>query len=462
MSSKKKISQHAEPEVVDRSFISSRGGVICLAFLTILVIIAISVFVATASSSRITRDTILSADEIADAGMTHAAGILSSLNESAANDVLSTGDGVPGTGDELVNISAELGPVPVGGISFGGGRFKVRITDDAGDDDEPSKDTNGVLLVTVDASSHLGESVTHEAEVRIGGVFPAIMTNGPLRLSGRYSFVGEFSYPQTNGILIVDDELCVDSLTEDVAPLWQSGSSPDCSLLRAIGREGGMGSLPAVDVSREFRPLATVILGASGSIAGLVMDGDGRLIHRAGSARRRGVWSSRGSRWEWNPDTATWRHKGSEIPAGAYHSEGNIEIVGPLGTMASPAEITVSTEGFIALEGIMHVIPFNGHYIAMAGTDLSVSGPRIGGEGYSFNGMLRANDQIGVQGFFSLAGSLLSSNMSDDDSFGCFCNPVPLKDGIQEISIEGYILNEGDMRQPRVRNHQRRKKRPAG
>ena len=443
------------------SFISTRRGVFCLAVLTISVIVIISVFVVTASSSRIMRDSRLSADEIADAGMAHATAILSSLKESGADDVLRGGDGIPGTGDELANISADLGPVPIGGVSFGGGRFKISISDDAGDDDDPSSDTNGVLLVTVDASTHSGENVTHESEVRIGGVFPAIITNGALRLSGRHTFVGDFSYPQTDGMLMIGDELCVESLTADVASLWQSGNSPDCPLLRSIGRGGKVVSLPAVDVSREFRPMATIILGATGNLAGLVMTGDGRLIHRAGSSRTAGVWSSRGSRWEWNPYTATWRHRGSEIPPGAYHSEGNVEISGPLGTMASPAEITISTEGFIVLAGIMHVIPFSGNYIAMAGTDLLVKGPKTVAEGYSFNGMLRANDQVGVEGFFSLAGSLLSSNMSDDDSFGCFCNPVTLNGGIQEISFEGYILNEGEMRQPTIRNHQRRRKRPA-
>jgi hypothetical protein len=440
------------------SFLASRAGVITLACLTIAVVIGISVLVVTASSDRIIRGASLSADEIADAGMSHAAGILATLNESDADDVLLAGDGIPGTGDELAAVSADLGPIPARGVRFGGGLYRVSVTDDAGDDGNDYSDNNGVLLVTVHAVSRVRESVSHEAEVRIGGAYPAILTNGPLKLSGTLDFFGDLGYPHTNGLLLIGDGICTESPVEDVSEVWQTNGSPDCTLLKSLGTKRALAPVPAVDVSKEFRPMATVILGADDGREGLVMDTDGVLIHRAGSARSRGSWSRPGSRWEWDPGTGTWRHYGPEIPEGSYHSDGNMEIVGPLGTAASPARITLSAEGFIAITGIANMRPYREPYIAMAGTDLSLSGTAMNHEGYSFHGVLRANDQTGITGTLRLAGSLISSNHGDDGSPGCSCNPVPLVDGIQELVIDGMILNEGGFRQPRIRNHQKKKK----
>jgi hypothetical protein len=453
-----------ENEVMEEEsvpFLATNAGVMALAILTIAVIVVISVAVVAGSSSTVRRGTFIGADEIAEAGMFHAAGILATLNESDGDDVLFAGDGIPGTGDELAFATAELGPIPMEGVRFGGGVYRVSVSDDAGDDDAEPGDTNGVVLVKVLAISADKEEAVHEAEVRIGVDYPAILTNGPLRLSGDLEFLGDFGYPHTSGFLLLGDEICTESAVEDADQLWQTDSLPNCMVMRALGAKKAPAPIPAVDVSKEFRPLAHYILGASGGREGMVTDGEGRLIHRAGTARSRGSWSNRESRWEWEPGTSTWRHSGREIEPGAYHSDGNLEIVGPLGSQASPARVTLSADGFISFDGAIHMRPYNEPYIAVAGTDLLIMGSPVFREGYSYQGLLRANDQIGVKGWLRLSGSLISANHSDDDSAGCSCNPVQLVDGVQELSVNGSILNEGRFVQPRIRNHQKKKKRPA-
>jgi len=429
-----------------------------VAVLALIMIGSVGMISGVVTSVRLDSDNVqaeIGTDEISEAGLAHAVSLLSSAEASSGTRILSAGDGRPGTGDELLASSRSLGGIPRQGIPFGGGMYRVFVQDDSADDEDLFTDSNGVLSVRVVAVKSGYETSEIEADIRIGETFPAILTNGTLRLSGRLIFLGAYGYPSSTGPIISDAGICADSQDGNLSDVWQGTATPDCRLLEAFSEKALRAPVTAVDIDSEFRPKADFILGADRGREGLVFNRRGEVIHRAGSERRSGSWTRSNSEWRWLHHLGVWRHRGTELPHGSYHSEGNIELHGPLGSAAAPASISLSAKGYVKISGPVHILPNRPPYIAVAGTDLVIENTKDQSDSYSFRGLMRANDQIAVSGGLMLMGSLISANFSDDESPDCGCNPAKLIDGIQVLRVDGVILNRGDFDQSRIRSVKR-------
>lgn len=150
---------------------------VALFIILLLLVIGGTMINAVDLHSKSTRNEVeaLRVQEVAEAGLAHALGIFHiQLADDPFNQLLRGADEVwnQGQGDDgiLRGVTPfeipEADAIPAEGLVLGGYRYKVRVTDDPADDNDPSTDSNQRLLVTCTATAANATGTGASAEVR--------------------------------------------------------------------------------------------------------------------------------------------------------------------------------------------------------------------------------------------------------------------------------------------------------
>ncbi len=381
---------------------------------------------------------------LADAGLTHARAIVYSIGVSSPqwDNVLQAGDGVGCTGDELAQVPvgatgfpplADL--IPQAGRAFGTGQYQLFICDDhaaesvaATPNTNPNDDANGRVKFRSVGVGTNGATVTVEAVIHLAGM-PAVLVNGNLRVNGNPTIMGDAGIIHSNANLQIPGNPCTEQYAAASGSATTGGSpvtGPGCGGPAVL--QSAQPPVPVPDLDpNSFAPLADYRLG-----------NDGRVRNQAGTILGTNNWND----WSWDSGGRRWV-AGSNIPAGTYFGEGNIEISGNPGTTASPIPLTLISVGWVKIGGNPVMVPdLSGPpaFSVLAGMDIEISGNASN----PFLGIFYARHQAKFNGNPVIQGQLIVGMFGDTPYPAGGTNLVPLLSGAyMEISGNPSITYNG-------------------
>jgi hypothetical protein len=377
---------------------------------------------------------------VADSGIAHARRLISGLNATNYNAVLTAGDGIPNTGDEL-STNLFTTPIPADGQAYGSGSYRVWVTDD---NDEAvtqnlSVDTNKRVLVRSVGTGRNGSTATIEA-VLATSVSPAMIVNGNLNISGNPVLRGSGGSVHTNAILDLDGDPCADgyfSASGSIIDPSKAKSGGSCSDAGDTRPSQSPVTVPTWDIPTDFKHRATYVMGIDGKVrnsSGVVID----------DATSDGKWEmAGGGEWSWDSGGKRWTLGGNTILDGTFYSEGNISISGNVGSSGSPKLVTLIAEGYIEISGNPYLRPHLESYSVMAGTDLKMNGNAGSGTANS-QGIHYAGHQVDFSGNPGINGQVIARNLDDTVSPGG-TNLVQLSSGFMKVSGNPTITYNGGL-----------------
>jgi PilX N-terminal len=354
---------------------------------------------------------------IAESGINHAVNIVKTAGSGQFTNILRAGDGNPGTGDELSTQPVGVTPIPLAGLAFGQGTYKISVSDDPADSDGlPNTDSNQKILIRSVASGKDGSTATIESIIGVTATGQAaLLFNGNLLINGAPIFAGSAGAVHANGALSVTGHPCALSITStaviSAASAGRTGgvSGSSCSGAGTANSSAPVVVVPTYDIRTQFYSQATWVMGAIGAQAGKVYNSAGTMIFDASSG---GVWTSGASKWTYNTASKTWTHTGNSLTPGTYYSEGNITTTDNYGMFPGTAvPATMIAEGSISLAGNGCHSPSLGNYSLMAGKDLKINGD--GATGISTTGLNYAGDQVSFNGNPTINGAVIGANQTD-------------------------------------------------
>ncbi len=392
---------------------------------------------------------------IAEAGYNHAYSLLSKVQSSDFNTILTAGDGSPGTGDELsispssgLWTSAEI--IPAGNKDSGGvqnfgatgnGRYWVTVKNDTVTGETPTLDVNKIIVITSTGVGRDGSTTTIEGSITVGSTFPALLVNGNLKLSGNIEIHGLNGIVHANGTLHNNGNPCADlyfSATGNI--IDPSGlKGPGCIGVGVARTNQPFITPPVYNIPADFKSKADFVLGGgSGSRGGKVYNKSGVQIGDANTHNQK-LWVNGPGSFKWSNSTNRWIQI-NDIVEGTYYVEGNLEIQGQLGSALFPKRATLIAEGFIKNQGKQYIAPALAGYSLVSGTDISLKGKITTGhstDDLEAEGLVYAHHQIGFVGSPTIRGKVIAANVADTVSPGSY-NLVPLDSG-------GYMELNGNV-----------------
>lgn len=369
---------------------------------------------------------------LADSGITHARKLIFGFPSSNYSAILTAGDGVADTGDELSSTTMFASPIPAGGTTFAGGTYVVNVTDD-NDETGPTQnrnvDRNMRIVVRSVGTARNGATATIEVIIS-ATVVPAIVVDGNLRISGNPDLIGTGGGVHSNGNLEISGSPRAQDFFGASGTYSQSGSPktgtpPGFSDSPPDTRAGATAvTIPNLNPA-DFRSQATYILG-----------NDGRIRNQAGTVvgnASSGSWND----WSWDSGGRRWV-AGNNIPAGTYYAEGgSINVSGNPGESGGPRALSFIADGYIEISGNPRMAPVS-EYLMLAGTDLKISG----NPDNPYTGTLYARHQIDFSGNPYINGQVLAKNLADTpypDPGGN--NPVPRQSGGFMVMSGNPVIN---------------------
>ncbi|MDA2925012.1 pilus assembly PilX N-terminal domain-containing protein [Acidobacteria bacterium AH-259-L09] len=388
---------------------------------------------------------------IAEAGITHAKGIILSRGGKNFDSYLQGGNGTACDGDELSDnalFTIPLSPADAitsaasGGHSFGSGRYEVSVCDDhdveSNTTDPPdlpdtnkNHDANGRIHIISTGFGPNGATATVEV-IMATATLPAIVVGGDLRINGNPKVFGSAGAVHSNDNLEVSGNPCIEQYISANGSITGGGSTgTGCDTPPYIGSDSPPDKRPAQELITiptlqpgNFSGDADYLLKADGSV---VRTSDGFVLKPPGA----GNWG----KWDVDTSKPEWNLTGDPVPAGTYYSEGSITVSGNPGSPGSPLSLTLIAEGWINISGNPEMAPAltsgGSSYAMIAGQDLKIAGNPAN----AYKGIFYAGDQIGFSGNPELVGQVIAANEADvgfpnpGDT-----NPVPLSSGVMEIS----------------------------
>lgn len=394
---------------------------------------------------------------IADAGISHAAALISKTDNSKYSSILTAAATAPNTGDELsvpptVGLWTTAESIPAGNASGGGvvnfgaggkGRYYVSVRNDTAIGETPTKDLNGILIVTSTGVGRDGATATVETVVKGTPPLPALLINGNATLSGSVSVQGTNGVMHANGLLDINGGPCAEQYFSTSLTVTGSNKTKGagCSGPGVVKLGQPIIEPPIYNIRNEFYGKTDYIMGVNGANAGKVFTGAGVLV--ADATKTGNKWTSGSAQWIWQPAQAAWVQSGNSILNASFYSEGNIAIYGNFGTSTSPAQVTFIAEGCIYNQGKQYMIPKYQNFSLVAGTDLKIAGRLISGsDDLELEGITYALHQIEFSGTPILKGPVVAANQADTNSPGGF-NLVPLVAGFMVITGNPTISVDG-------------------
>ena len=264
-----------------------------------------------------------------------------------------------------------------------------------GEDGAAVTDRNARIVIRSTGVSLRGASATVEAIVGAAPL-PAILVRGGLTL-------GAVSVSGTEGDVHVRGEVVASGETRIVGDLTTTGVPHVLSSRADVsGRFGHARAIPIPDIHPvQFRALATVVMGADGTVQTPVGD---VLCRPPGATCPPEV-----APWSWTSDG--WRCPELPEAATTFYVEGDVVVEGPFGSPASqgaPGQVTLSllATGSITVRGEFDLRPALGGVLFVAGGDVRVEGAlRADAE----EGLVAAGEQIAITGASRLAGVILAA-----------------------------------------------------
>jgi hypothetical protein len=432
-----------------------RGAALVMAILSVLLVTILAF--ALVSSGMASREISQNASQqteaffISEAGLTHGIRLVTAAPTSQYTSILTAGDGIPGTGDELSTRPSELTPIPGDGIIFGSGRYRVFVTDDPADPNgDPSVDSNNRLVVTSIGTGRDGATVTTEAIVTVASA-PAILVNGPLLINGNPIIGGSAGTIHSNGALTVSGTTCVSQTVSSTTTITVGGtvSGTGCSGPGVTQPNSAIIDPPTWPIRSFFFNTGKYdyVLGDDGRVRNQA----GTLLHNSATQgddwNLSSVQSGCNGKWTWKGSSERkWVHGGSCMPAGrTWYVAGNMELGSDFG-LSSPVKATFIAEGYITVSAKPNIFAnLEDRYAYMAGTDLTLSGDPASGINSSA-GIHYAAHQIKFNGNPKINGVVIAANLADTNSPSCGCNPVPrLSGGGMEIGGNPTINYDGSL-----------------
>ena len=392
---------------------------------------------------------------IAEAGLTHALKLMDAVPGSDYTSILQAGNGTAGDGDEL--STRPNGPIPAGGLLFGGGSYRVAVSDDndetGGIANNPNADTNKRVVITSIGLGRNGATATVEVIIGVTPA-PALLVEGQLRISGNPNIMGSGGAAHANGLLDIDGRPCAEQYISSAAGIVDGdkvGTGAGCD---------GNDSRPAQEkiTVPNYDPNAAANAGLRAN-ADYVLGDDGKVYDKSGAQ----IADASGGKWEvpvggdtmtwdWNSGNKEWTLGGDAVVEGTYYADGsNIKISGNAGSKAaSPPKVTLIAEGYIDISGTPNFVPhltYNDVPVSMiAGTDLVISGNPVSGT-FTSQGLHYAAGQLKLSGNPDIFGQVMSADLNDNDSPGGK-NPVDIKAGDDFVVVSGnptitYTVGEG-------------------
>jgi hypothetical protein len=360
---------------------------------------------------------------IADAGIAHARKLMLWQEWPSLNLFLQNGNGTACDGDELSGPPA--GPLPAGyptapsafipaaGQPFGRGSYQVFVCDDHLTDRDvvtgvldvnPNADVNRRVLVRAVATGADGSTASSELVMGAQDL-PAVIVNGPLKVSGHPQVTGNGGTIHANGGLELAGDPCASMFYSSVETVTVSGSSvgsgATCSNANLDTRPDSTPlPLPLLHPD-QFKTQATFWLEADGTI----YDGQtGAVIPNLPG------WTFSKGQFSWNA--------GTNIPAGTYWINANVALTGSPGSTGTPLPLTLMARYSIDVSGSPDTQPHltvSGPGMMptglsmLAGTDLELTGSYT----QVFNSLYYAAHQVDIAGTPVINGQVLAANLAD-------------------------------------------------
>jgi hypothetical protein len=354
------------------------------------------------------RKSALSALLIAEAGASHALGLLrGELKNKNLTHLLKGSNNAAGGGDDTLFIGYGLSSdkqIPAAGVSFGGGTYYVTMQDDPAETDGlPLDDKNNRILLRCRGVTPDGASA--EIQTIVGAIpLPAIATEGVLKIGGNPKISGPCGGLHANEIIEVSGTPTIEGAV--TASDTVIGSS--CAIRKPDGTcNTPLHNQPPIDIPpltvAQVCTAPTLSLLANGNMIDHVPEPD--VVYSGLTARFGWKWG--GSKWqaEDNPRSGT---------VCAYH---DVEISKNWGSKTTPLAMSIYSTRSIIVSGNPY---FTAHDteggLLIAENDLKISGnPETGADNYG--GFMYAGAQCQISGNPRLRGQLLCKDNPNPTGF---------------------------------------------
>lgn len=337
---------------------------------------------------------------LAEEGAVHA---LILMRDSLANmeltSMLRGSDGTARTGDDGLLVGHGIGndkDIPAAGRASRTGTYTVQLVDDDAEADGDSlTDSNNRLIARCVGTTSDGASAS--IDVAIGSVpFPAMATEGELKISGNPQLVGRCGGAHANQIMIVSGTPVVSGNLSAADTVEVSGQVRD-TLNRRVTP---LSHAPPVEIP-DIDPLEHC------ATADFVLQADGQVLDRT-TGQTHDARSTSHFGWKLSGDSPpTWDFSGNAATSGTFCAMGNAIISGNPGSSGSPANMSVIATGSIKVSGNPYLAAEDPNGILLlAGGDVTISGnPSAITQNY--RGLVYAGSQCEVSGNPRLGGQLL-------------------------------------------------------
>jgi hypothetical protein len=360
------------------------------------------------SKTSLNRKSALNALLVAEAGASHALGLLrGDLKGKNLTNLLRGSNNAIGGGDDTLLIGYGLATdkqIPAAGVSFGGGTYYVTLQDDPSDTDgQALTDMNNRILLR--CRGVMPDGASAEIQAVVGAIpLPAIATEGILKIGGNPKISGPCGGLHANEIIEVSGTPTV----EGAVTASDTVLGSNCTIKKPDGTcNTPLHNQPPIDIPpltvAQLCTAPTLSLLANGQMIDHVPEPD--VIYSGFTARFGWKWG--GDKWqaEDNPRSGT---------VCAYH---DVEISKNWGTKTTPLTMSIYSTRSIIVAGNPY---FTAHDteggLLVAENDLKISGnPETGADNYG--GFMYAGAQCQISGNPRLRGQLLCKDKPNPSGF---------------------------------------------
>jgi hypothetical protein len=342
------------------------------------------------------------------------------LAAAQLTSMLRGSDGIPGTEDDGMLTGHGIGSdktIPATGRTSRTGTYTVRLVDDAAEADGDSlTDTNNRLVAQCVGITPDGASAA--IDVAIGSVpFPAMATEGDLKISGNPELVGRCGGAHANHIMVVSGTPVVSGTLSASDTVTVSGHVRD-TLHRQVTP---LSHAPPLEIP-DLDPLEYC------AAADFVLQADGWVLDRT-SGQTYDARSDAKFGWKLSSNTPpVWDFGGNAVTTGTFCAMGNAIVSGNPGTENSPANMSLIATGSIKVSGNPYLAGEDpSGIVLLAGGDVTISGnPSALSQNY--RGLVYSGSQCEVSGNPRLGGQLLCKDKP---------NPPDANDYVSENKLNG-------------------------
>ena len=349
------------------------------------------------AKTSLNKRSALNALLVAEAGAAHGLALLrDDLKKTSFTRLLKGNDSVSGNDDDgyftgYTALSSDK-QIPVAGLSFGGGTYTVRITQDPQEADQYNDVNNRVLMTCVGTTP---DGARAEVIGVVGVVpMPAMATEGSINIGGSPQILGPCGGLHANSVIAVSGNNVVVN-----GPLTASDSveAGNCQIKKADGTcNVPLHNQPPIDIpiltKAEFCEAATAPVYHLG----------------AGTITLNGVAASPApTGWSYHAASDTWTNSSATPSNGTFCTDSNIEISGSPGDDGTPWGASLYTSKSIKVTGSPYIETYDqeneGLFIAEG--DVYISG--TSGSGYNYSGLIYAGAQCEMRGNSKIFGQVL-------------------------------------------------------